>query len=51
MLRSGGRRLRRGEQLDGAGEAGFVRLDLGPRTLRAEIAPVVALTTLWNLWG
>jgi 16S rRNA (uracil1498-N3)-methyltransferase len=28
--------------------AGAVRL--GPRTLRAELAPVVALTTLWNAW-
>lgn len=31
--------------------AGFVPLDLGPRTLRAELAPVVALTKLWTVWG
>lgn len=32
-------------------EAGAAPLDLGPRTLRAELAPVVAMATLWNWWG
>ena len=32
-------------------EAGTERLDLGPRTLRAELAPAVALTVLWTRWG
>jgi 16S rRNA (uracil1498-N3)-methyltransferase len=27
------------------------RLTLGPRTLRAELAPVVAMTALWTKWG
>jgi len=31
--------------------AGFQPLDLGPRTLRAELAPAVALATLWERWG
>jgi 16S rRNA (uracil1498-N3)-methyltransferase len=31
--------------------AGADLLSLGPRTLRAELAPVVALTTLWAIWG
>jgi 16S rRNA (uracil1498-N3)-methyltransferase len=31
--------------------AGAHLLSLGPRTLRAELAPVVALTTLWTRWG
>lgn len=26
-------------------------LSLGPRTLRAELAPAVALATLWSIWG
>jgi 16S rRNA (uracil1498-N3)-methyltransferase len=26
-------------------------LDLGPRTLRAEVAPTVALSVLWSHWG
>jgi len=29
--------------------AGFV--NLGPRTLRAELAPIVALSSLWTKWG
>ena len=29
--------------------AGF--FNLGPRTLRAELAPVVALSSLWTRWG
>ena len=32
----------------GAG-AGF--FNLGPRTLRAELAPIVALSSLWTRWG
>jgi len=31
--------------------AGARLLQLGPRTLRAETAPVVALTVLWTEWG
>lgn len=31
--------------------AGAVSLSLGPRTLRAEIAPTVALAVLWARWG
>jgi 16S rRNA (uracil1498-N3)-methyltransferase len=34
-----------------AAAAGARRLDLGPRTLRAEVAPAVALTVLWTRWG
>jgi 16S rRNA (uracil1498-N3)-methyltransferase len=33
------------------GEQGACRLTLGPRTLRAEIAPVVAISALWTAWG
>ena len=29
--------------------AGF--FNLGPRTLRAELAPIVALSSLWTRWG
>lgn len=31
-------------------EHGAVCLDLGPRTLRAELAPAVALATIWERW-
>lgn len=31
--------------------AGAVALDLGPRILRAELAPAVALSLLWARWG
>lgn len=31
-------------------DAGARRLDLGPRTLRAELAPAVALSVLWSVW-
>jgi 16S rRNA (uracil1498-N3)-methyltransferase len=34
-----------------ARDAGAVFLSLGPRTLRAELAPTVALTVLWAQWG
>ena len=34
-----------------ARSSGARLLQLGPRTLRAETAPVVALTSLWNDWG
>jgi 16S rRNA (uracil1498-N3)-methyltransferase len=30
---------------------GARQLSLGPRTLRAELAPVVALTAVWSAWG
>jgi 16S rRNA (uracil1498-N3)-methyltransferase len=39
------------EELVGLEAAGAHWLTLGPRTLRAEVAPVVALATLWTLWG
>jgi 16S rRNA (uracil1498-N3)-methyltransferase len=32
-------------------DAGAVFVHLGPRTLRAETAPCVALTALWTIWG
>jgi 16S rRNA (uracil1498-N3)-methyltransferase len=34
-----------------ANEHGAHVLTLGPRTLRAEIAPVVAISALWTAWG
>jgi len=34
-----------------ARDAGALLLSLGPRTLRAEIAPTVALSVLWASWG
>jgi 16S rRNA (uracil1498-N3)-methyltransferase len=34
-----------------AARAGATLVHLGPRTLRAERAPVVALSALWTLWG
>lgn len=30
---------------------GTISIDLGPRTLRAETAPTVALSALWSRWG
>jgi 16S rRNA (uracil1498-N3)-methyltransferase len=39
------------DELRQADEAGARRLNLGPRTLRAEAAPAVALTVLWTRWG
>jgi len=39
------------DEIAAATRAGVSCLSLGPRTLRAETAPVVALTTLWNRWG
>jgi 16S rRNA (uracil1498-N3)-methyltransferase len=39
------------EELAMADEAGCRRLTLGPRTLRADAAPLVALTVLWTWWG
>jgi 16S rRNA (uracil1498-N3)-methyltransferase len=37
--------------LDCLRSRGATPLDLGPRTLRAETAPTVALTVLWSQWG
>ncbi len=39
------------EELRLADEAGCRRLTLGPRTLRAEAAPLVVLSVLWTWWG
>jgi 16S rRNA (uracil1498-N3)-methyltransferase len=39
------------DELGRADRAGARRLNLGPRTLRAEAAPAVALTVLWTRWG
>jgi 16S rRNA (uracil1498-N3)-methyltransferase len=39
------------EELDRARATGAVFVSLGPRTLRAETAPVVALSALWTHWG
>ena len=39
------------EEVAEARRHGAQALSLGPRTLRAETAPVVALTTLWTRWG
>ena len=38
-------------ELELARGAGARFIDLGPRTLRAEAAPVVALSALWTEWG
>jgi 16S rRNA (uracil1498-N3)-methyltransferase len=38
-------------EIDVAVAAGARPLSLGPRTLRAELAPVVALASLWAVWG
>ena len=34
-----------------AASRGAQLISLGPRTLRAETAPVVALSALWTRWG
>jgi 16S rRNA (uracil1498-N3)-methyltransferase len=39
------------DELEAFTTAGARLLSLGPRTLRAELAPVVALATLWTSWG
>jgi len=39
------------EEVNQAIEAGFVAMRLGPRTLRTETAPLVALSVLQALWG
>ena len=39
------------DELDAARRLGARRLDLGPRTLRAEAVPIVALASLWTRWG
>jgi 16S rRNA (uracil1498-N3)-methyltransferase len=39
------------EEVAAARRQGAVTLSLGPRRLRAETAPVVALTALWTGWG
>jgi len=39
------------EEVAAARRHGAQALSLGPRTLRAETAPVVALTKLWTRWG
>ena len=38
-------------EIDHVQARGAYRLALGPRTLRAELAPVVALSALWTRWG
>lgn len=38
-------------EVEDAGRRGARPLALGPRTLRAETAPVVALSVLWTRWG
>ena len=39
------------EEVEQAIAAGIEPLTLGPRTLRAELAPTVALSLLWARWG
>jgi 16S rRNA (uracil1498-N3)-methyltransferase len=39
------------EEVARAVGAGFALVRLGPRTLRAERAPIVALSALWAVWG
>jgi 16S rRNA (uracil1498-N3)-methyltransferase len=39
------------EELDLARASGGQFISLGPRTLRAEAAPIVALAALWTHWG
>ena len=39
------------EEIDRAEQAGFKSVALGPRVLRTETAPVVALSVLQHLWG
>jgi 16S rRNA (uracil1498-N3)-methyltransferase len=40
-----------GDEAASALAAGFAPLRLGPRTIRAERAPLVALSALWSRWG
>ncbi|MCC7008330.1 MAG: 16S rRNA (uracil(1498)-N(3))-methyltransferase [Acidobacteria bacterium] len=39
------------EEVEQCRGVGATLLDLGPRTLRAELAPTVALSLLWSAWG
>jgi 16S rRNA (uracil1498-N3)-methyltransferase len=39
------------EEVAEARRRGAYAISLGPRTLRAETAPIVALTALWTRWG
>jgi 16S rRNA (uracil1498-N3)-methyltransferase len=39
------------EEIDQALEAGAIPISLGSRTLRADAAPIVALSMLWTTWG
>jgi 16S rRNA (uracil1498-N3)-methyltransferase len=39
------------DEIERAGQYGFQTVSLGPRILRAETAPVVALALLQSLWG
>ena len=39
------------QEIERAVTAGAQLLHFGPRTLRAETAPIVALTALWTTWG
>ena len=39
------------EEIDQAQGAGAIPITLGPRTLRADAAPIVALSMLWTSWG
>jgi len=39
------------EEISLVQKAGGRLLSLGPRTLRAELAPIVALSALWTRWG
>lgn len=39
------------EEIDQAHRVGAVPITLGPRTLRADAAPIVALSVLWTTWG
>jgi 16S rRNA (uracil1498-N3)-methyltransferase len=38
-------------EVERARDAGARTIDLGPRTLRAELVPAVALSALWTRWG
>jgi 16S rRNA (uracil1498-N3)-methyltransferase len=39
------------DEIARARERGAQLISLGPRTLRAETAPTVALAALWTVWG
>jgi 16S rRNA (uracil1498-N3)-methyltransferase len=39
------------DELETAGRNGTVLVNLGPRTLRAQTAPAVLLSSLWTVWG